>query len=95
VTPEQIAVAAFAKGILTYVEDGNVVEVRECGFVEELKAAIAAASTYSVIRLETGEEVASNFLTEMAANDWLANASNSKEIDPPEIDEYAIESNVP
>lgn len=40
-TSEQKAVAEFAKGILAYVEDGNVVEVHECGFVDELRRAIA------------------------------------------------------
>lgn len=34
---------ATLKGILSYVEDGNVVELRPCGFVEEVKAAIAKA----------------------------------------------------
>jgi len=28
------------KGLLSYIEDGNVVELRECGFIEELKDAI-------------------------------------------------------
>ena len=33
------AVAEFARGILRFVEDGNVVELREVGFVTELTAA--------------------------------------------------------
>ena len=37
---EKLAVAEFAKGILQYVEDGNVIELHECGFVEELRQAI-------------------------------------------------------
>jgi len=41
-TSEEKAVAAFAKGLLQYVEDENVLEIRQCGFVEELRAAIAA-----------------------------------------------------
>ena len=93
-TPEQIAVAEFAKGILAHVEDGNVLEIRECGFVAELQAAIALAATYSVIHLPSGEEVASNFRTEMQAYDWLKNACTSGEVDPPNLDEYAVESNV-
>ncbi len=35
------AVAAFARGLLCYVEDGSVCEVRSVGFVEELQAAAA------------------------------------------------------
>lgn len=31
------------RGLLTYVEDGNVVELHECGFVEEIRTAIAKA----------------------------------------------------
>lgn len=42
-TPEQTAVAEFAKGLLAYVEDGNMVELRDCGFVAELRRAVAAA----------------------------------------------------
>ena len=34
---------ATLKGLLTYVEDGNVIELRPCGFVEEVRAAIAQA----------------------------------------------------
>lgn len=34
---------ATLKGILTYIEDGNVVELRPCGFVAEVRAAIAKA----------------------------------------------------
>ena len=61
--------------------------------VEELKlqAAIAAASTYSVIHLGTGEEVADNFPTEMAAFDWLKNACHTGKVEPPDISEYAVE----
>lgn len=36
----KLAVAEFAKGIFTYVEDGNVIELHECGFVQELLNAI-------------------------------------------------------
>lgn len=36
---------ATLKGILTYVEDGNVVELRPCGFVDEVRAAIAKAES--------------------------------------------------
>lgn len=32
------------RGILQYVEDGNVVELRPCGFVEEVKCAIKSVS---------------------------------------------------
>ena len=34
---------ATPKGILAYVEDGNVVELRPCGFIEEVRSAIAKA----------------------------------------------------
>lgn len=34
-----MSVRDFANGLMRYVEDGNVVEVRECGFVEELRQA--------------------------------------------------------
>lgn len=30
----------FSKGLLTYVQDGNVAELRECGFVKELREAV-------------------------------------------------------
>ncbi len=38
------AVAEFAKGLLSYIEDGNVIEVRPCGFLDELKAKAALLS---------------------------------------------------
>jgi hypothetical protein len=31
----------FLRGLLTYVEDGSVQEIRECGFVNELQGKIA------------------------------------------------------
>jgi len=41
-TMKQSAVAEFAQGILRYVDDGNVIELRDCGFVEELRQAMRA-----------------------------------------------------
>ncbi len=34
---------ATLRGILAYVEDGNVVELRPCGFIKEVAEAIAQA----------------------------------------------------
>ena len=36
------AIAEFAKGIFTYVQDGNVIELHECGFIQELLDAMKA-----------------------------------------------------
>lgn len=41
-TDAKRAVAEFARGLLAYVDDGSVIEVRPVGFVTELQAAIAA-----------------------------------------------------
>ncbi len=44
------AVREFARGLLQYVEDGNVIELRECDFVQEL---LEAAGYFN----EEGERV--------------------------------------
>ncbi len=38
-TIRERAVASFARGILQYFEDGNVIELHPCGCIEELRKA--------------------------------------------------------
>jgi hypothetical protein len=38
--PAQVAVAEFASGFLRYFEDGNVIELDECGCIEKLRRAV-------------------------------------------------------
>lgn len=86
------AIAEFAKGILTYVEDGNVIELRACGFVDELKAKVALLETFAVIHVDSGEEVKGEFSSEDAAYNWLNNAVIKLGWD---INDYSVEKYTP
>jgi hypothetical protein len=50
------AIAEFAQGLLAYVEDGSVVEVRECGFVTELQEAMRKGGLDPDDNEDDGEE---------------------------------------
>lgn len=60
------AIAEFAKGLLTYVEDGNVLELRDVGFVKELQEAVRAGG----LDKEENPDDASGEGDEDVVGDW-------------------------
>lgn len=49
--------------------------------------------TYSVIHVDSGDEVHGNFTSEVLAYQWLENACQNHEIEPIDINSYAVEPN--
>jgi hypothetical protein len=85
------AVAEFARGLLRYVEDGNVVELREVGFVRELLKAVEDGGLsaddgaedevyYAVVRWTAGDVLGRKpGWSEDRADDWFA--ANAKYVE--------------